>query len=454
MWYSSGTVTVENGSAAVIGDGTAFLSNVRVGDGIAIEGSLALHEVINVASEVGITIKPAYQGVSSVGMRFTVVPVLGYDKDLSDAFNRIRLEMGVKVQGLQPWAYADSAVEARNDLELGTAATRDVGTAVGNLLEVNSKYFGVQSYSDFPNGTLIRTSFPAANTGPSITLKVWGKGYAGGQPHLIMVEAYQYNGGWYPNSGINLSGNITNVTIMELDGYVCFWFARTGYWSSFFAEAYDTTVPDYLGNRVTSIGDSTKPEGTKVVDIPLTITHNTRNILQTTGQSTEYPMTQKAVTDAINGVSDRRDKIDVTPNSVGLELIEKLEPVCFKLNKRDWYRTQAATSVEVSTDEDGNQTEHEKIDSEILSKPLSEYDTNDGSLARDDRYTGLIAQDVKAALEDLGLDDLAIIKNYSDEYERGDDRHYIEYMGLIPIMINAIKELSDRVKVLEGDHDS
>ena len=77
MWYKSGTVSVENGSATVIGDGTAFLSNVRVGDGIAIEGSLTLHEVINVASEVGITISPAYEGVSSVGMRFTVVPVLG-----------------------------------------------------------------------------------------------------------------------------------------------------------------------------------------------------------------------------------------------------------------------------------------------------------------------------------------------------------------------------------------
>lgn len=124
MWYSSGTVTVENGSAAVIGDGTAFLSNVRVGDGIAIEGSLALHEVINVSSEVGITIKPAYEGVSGSGMRFTVVPVLGYDKDLSDAFNRIRLEMGAKVQGLQPWAYADTAAEARDEMGLGSAATR------------------------------------------------------------------------------------------------------------------------------------------------------------------------------------------------------------------------------------------------------------------------------------------------------------------------------------------
>lgn len=116
MWYSSGTVSVENGSPSVVGVGTAFLSNVRVGDGMAIEGSLALHEVTNVASETGITISPAYEGASSSGMRFTVVPVLGYDKDLSDAFNRIRLEMGTKVQGLQPWAYASTVNEALGEL--------------------------------------------------------------------------------------------------------------------------------------------------------------------------------------------------------------------------------------------------------------------------------------------------------------------------------------------------
>lgn len=217
---------------------------------------------------------------------------------------------------------ASDAAAARGSLGLGTAATRGVGTAAGNLLEVNSNYFGVQSHSDFPNGTLIRTSFPAAEFGPSITLKIWGKGYYGGLPHLIMVEAYQYDGGWYATSGINLSGNITNVTIMELDGYVCFWFASTGYWNSFFVEAYNTEYQSSNGSRVTSIENSTKPSGTKVVDIPLAITHNTGNILTTTGQSTLYPMTQKAVTDAINarGFADASGVLTVTGGALSNDM--------------------------------------------------------------------------------------------------------------------------------------
>ena len=171
-----------------------------------------------------------------------------------------------------------TAAQIQSDIGLGTAATRNVGTATGNLLEASSNYFGVQSGSDFPNGTLIRTSFPSLDTGPSITLKVRGKGYNGSLPHLIMVEAYQYGGAWVSVSGINLSGNITNVTVMELDGYVCFWFASTGYWNSFFVEAYDTSGQSSTASRVTSVENSTKPSGAKVVDIPLAMTYNTSNL--------------------------------------------------------------------------------------------------------------------------------------------------------------------------------
>ena len=36
MWYSSGTVSVDNGSPSVVGVGTDFLANVRVGNGTAL----------------------------------------------------------------------------------------------------------------------------------------------------------------------------------------------------------------------------------------------------------------------------------------------------------------------------------------------------------------------------------------------------------------------------------
>lgn len=420
MWYSSGTVTATNNSNIVTGVSTQFIANVRVGDGITIQGSSALHEVINIASNTQLTIKPNYMGATGGGKQFACAPLLGYDKDLSDAFNQLRLQFGDKLANLKPWAYAATANAAldglgfsasgkaiatetpeqgRTALGLGTAATRNVGTSSGNVMEVGAGGWLGRAASD---------------------------SYIDGYPQNIDQNISQI----YRREG-------ADVSIPSFSYAASIHFAVSDTWGRL--RVHYAAPRAWIQGGTASAGTGWTVE----------LIH-TGNILTTTGQSSQYPMTQKAVTDAINGVSDRRDKVDITPNSVGLDLIEKLEPVCFRLNKRDWYRDQEATSIEVSVDEDGNQTEHEKIDSEILSKPLTDYDNNVGSLARDDRYTGLIAQDVKAALEDLGLGDLAIIKNYSDEYDGGDDRHYIEYMGLIPIMINAIKELSDKVKTLEN----
>lgn len=176
------------------------------------------------------------------------------------------------------------------------------------------------------------------------------------------------------------------------------------------------------------------------------------NILQTTGTSTDFPMSQKAVTDAINGVSDMRDKTESQEFGIGLELIEELDVIKYKLNKRDWYRAQEAkqTKIVTQTDADGNETteEVEEVDNEILTKPLTDYDANDGSLARDDYYTGLSAQAVKAKLVELGMREIGLVKKYDEEYEDGEDRYYIEQLGLLPFLINSVKQLSAQNKAL------
>ena len=185
------------------------------------------------------------------------------------------------------------------------------------------------------------------------------------------------------------------------------------------------------------------------------------NLLQTTGTSTDFPMSQKAVTDALNGVSDMRDKKDSQEFGIGLELIEELDVIKYKLNKRDWYRAQEAKQTKIVTqdDADGNETteEVEEVDADILAKPLTDYDANDGSLARDDYYTGMSAQAVKAKLDELGMSDFGLVKKYDEEYEGGEDRYYIEQLGLLPFLINSVKQLSaqnkalvERVELLEG----
>ena len=116
MWYSQGTITATKNNTVINGVGTAFLQGVRVGDGITIAGSTSLHEVISIASNTQITIKPAYTGTTGAGKQYAVAPVLGYDKDLSDAFNQLRLQFGDKLSSLQPWAHAATASAALDSL--------------------------------------------------------------------------------------------------------------------------------------------------------------------------------------------------------------------------------------------------------------------------------------------------------------------------------------------------
>ena len=89
-WYSSGTVSATNDSNIVT-------------------GSSSLHEVIGIASNTQLTIKPAYAGTTGSGKQYAVAPILGYDKDLSDAFNRLRLQFRVQL----PWVAAPTLDEAR-----------------------------------------------------------------------------------------------------------------------------------------------------------------------------------------------------------------------------------------------------------------------------------------------------------------------------------------------------
>lgn len=111
-WYSTGTVAVTLNSPTVTGTGTTFSANVRVGD--AFRGPDGRwYEVTNVASSTVISIKPNYQGSTASGQSYSVAPVLGYDKDLSDRFNLIANQWGATLAGIKPWALSANAAAAR-----------------------------------------------------------------------------------------------------------------------------------------------------------------------------------------------------------------------------------------------------------------------------------------------------------------------------------------------------
>lgn len=121
-------------------------------------------------------------------------------------------------------------------------------------------------------------------------------------------------------------------------------------------------------------------------------------------------------------VSDSRVKTNINDSPLGIDLINKLRPVQF-----DW--------VDMS-------------DSEVEPHRLH-------------KQYGFIAQDVKAALDALDVDHSIVIedadsKSWSEVYpelniSEEDPLLTLDQIQLIPALVKAIQELSDRIKVLEAE---
>jgi len=92
-WYKSGTVSVALNSNAVIGTGTAFISNGRVGD--AFRGpDGGWYEITNIASDTAMSISPNYQGVTNATGVYALAPMQGYVKDSADALRALVNQFG------------------------------------------------------------------------------------------------------------------------------------------------------------------------------------------------------------------------------------------------------------------------------------------------------------------------------------------------------------------------
>ena len=105
--------------------------------------------------------------------------------------------------------------------------------------------------------------------------------------------------------------------------------------------------------------------------------------------------------------SDRNYKKNITNLSLGLDLVNKLQPVSY----------------------------HYKFDAD--SDPV---------------MYGLVAQDVETALNDAGVaQNTAAILQYEEKNDEKDSDYALDYSKLTPILINAVKELTKKVETLEAE---
>lgn len=125
---------------------------------------------------------------------------------------------------------------------------------------------------------------------------------------------------------------------------------------------------------------------------------------------------------AVQDRSDERDKADIIDSDLGLSFIEKVRPVKFRWDMRDDYFI--------------------KKDDEIEKLP------RDGSKKRSRFHYGVIAQELKEVMDDLGID----FGGYQDHSmsPSGCDVLSVGYTEFIGPLIKAVQELSERVAKLES----
>ena len=120
--------------------------------------------------------------------------------------------------------------------------------------------------------------------------------------------------------------------------------------------------------------------------------------------------------------SDSRDKADITDFNIGLNWVKDLRPITYKWDKRSWYGTEE--------------------------EPLG---TPDGSKKSSKVHIGFVAQEVLEIEKANGFADSKDTMLTCNLTEDG-QRYGMKYERLVPVLVNAIKELSTKNDALETEN--
>ena len=159
VWQRAGTVAVQNGSTTVVGTNVDFAASSRNGDSFVGPDGVS-YELANVASSTVISILPAYKGPTVSGAAYAIMPVQGYDKMLSDAFNALNNQFGAKLAALGTTGNYDVLPVAKGGTgrtSLGNSIGSDLvasatDTTAGRLLTVGYGGLGADS-ANYPSAS-------------------------------------------------------------------------------------------------------------------------------------------------------------------------------------------------------------------------------------------------------------------------------------------------------------
>ncbi|EPM91312.1 tail fiber domain-containing protein, partial [Pseudomonas syringae pv. actinidiae ICMP 19070] len=163
-WYKTGTVSVTQNSNAVIGTGTAFIANSRVGDGFRGPDG-GWYEVTNIASNTAMSIAPNYQGATNNAGGYALAPLQGYVKDSADALRALVNQFGSTLavlgtsgtrEGVRAALAAASGLTTALSVEQGGTGKKTAGEAIqalgGIRIGVGNSSIGTSLFSGAPPG--------------------------------------------------------------------------------------------------------------------------------------------------------------------------------------------------------------------------------------------------------------------------------------------------------------
>lgn len=156
-WYRTGTVSVTLNSNAVVGTGTAFVANSRVGDAfLGPDGGW--YEITNIASNTALSITPNYRGASNATGVYALTPVQGYTKDLADQARAMIQQWGAIAAGLGSVSTENVVPVAKGGTGGTTAALGRVGlelksASIVDLVGIITQVGGVAGGAVFQSGS-------------------------------------------------------------------------------------------------------------------------------------------------------------------------------------------------------------------------------------------------------------------------------------------------------------
>lgn len=168
-WYRTGTISLTNGSTAVTGAGTDFISGCAIGEGVlAPDGRV--YEISAIVSALSLTLGSPYLGATAAGQSYAIEPTQSYIRDL--AAQAASLVNGFATTRNN--ALLTTAADKPTPIDADALALRDSVTGLARLLSwANLKATLLASLKDTSGGLAGLTLFKLNLRNAANTITSW-----------------------------------------------------------------------------------------------------------------------------------------------------------------------------------------------------------------------------------------------------------------------------------------